>query len=685
MATLNTLRTRGALIVTIVIGVALVAFLLQDLTSASSVFQSGRNRVGSVGRNNIDYMEFVAEADRLEAVIQTMYGRSSLNAAEMDQINNMAWESFVRRYSYGPAIEKLGITVGEAEQIDMVQGTYTSPVIASLFGDPNTGAVDKTAVAGFVSMLDSDPTGGMSAMWDYAKSEMVNERSMAKFVALTRSGAFVNDLEVARGVSAANNAYNGKYASLPFTTIADSLVNVTSSEVRDYYRKHKDNFRQGASRDVEYVAFILEPSEADYAAAADHVAGLATEFAAAEDAMQYATLNSQERTDPAYYTAAQLTGDQLAIAFGDRRGEMAGPTLNGNVYTISKVGAQRMMPDSVGARHILLPAGSATVADSLVRAIRGGADIFALAPSYSIDQMVDLGRFPPDQMVEPFANAVIAAGASDVFSVDTQYGTHVVQMTYKGPQVTKAQIATVTYNVEPSAATEQVAYGKARDFLTAAAGSKEKFDEAVTSTGATPRVATIGAGDREVMGLADSRELVRWSFNTKPGVVSTIMEIDNNYIVAVVTGAKEAGIADVRDVAQTIASRLRTDKKTAMLTEQMAGKSVDEVAAMTGATSGDVTALYTNSFYDQTLGVEPAVIGVFQGLAVGATSRPVKGYSGVYVVSESSVEPAAADVAATDASEKVRMEAEAEGTLPQRLMQALADGSDIEDNRARFF
>jgi hypothetical protein len=31
------------------------------------------------------------------------------------------------------------------------------------------------------------------------------------------------------------------------------------------------------------------------------------------------------------------------------------------------------------------------------------------------------------------------------------------------------------------------------------------------------------------------------------------------------------------------------------------------------------------------------------------------------------------------------MEAETEGTLPQRLMQALADGSDIEDNRVLFF
>ena len=673
MATLNTLRTRGALFLSIIIGIALIAFLIDPSMGISNMFQGNRNRVGSVDGNNIDYMEFVNESNRLEQVIQTMYGRNSLNAAEIDQVHNMAWESYIRRYSYEPGYRRLGLTVGEKEQIDMVQGTYTSPVIASF---------DRTELAGLVASLDQDVSGGrLPAMWEYIKDEMVNERNMAKYISLVGAGAFVNDLEVARGVTAANNTYTGRYAMLPFSGIADSLVEVTPSDVKAYYRAHKNNYRQSASRDIEYVAFEVAPSESDFAAAAEHIAAVAGEFAAAADPMQYASLNSQERTDPVYYTEGELTGDRLAIAFGDRNGEMAGPTLTGNVYTISRVSSDRMLPDSVGARHILLPVGS-TAADSLVTAIRGGADIFALAPSYSIDQMVDLGRFPPERMVEPFAEAVIAARSGDVFSVVSQFGTHVVQMTYKGPQVRKVQLATITYNVEPSAETEQTAYNKARDFLAAAAGSKEKFDAAVTSTGAVSRVATIGQNDREVMGLANSRELVRWSFNTKPGTVSTIMDIDKNYLVAVLTGAREAGTADIRDAAPGIIQTLRTDKKAAMLIEQAAGKSLDEVASMTGATSGDVTALRTNVFYDPTLGVEPGVIGAFESVAAGSTSKPIKGYSGVYVISVASVDKTED---ATDASERVRLEASAEGTLPQRLMQAMVAGSDIEDYRAKFF
>jgi peptidyl-prolyl cis-trans isomerase D len=361
---------------------------------------------------------------------------------------------------------------------------------------------------------------------------------------------------------------------------------------------------------------------------------------------------------------------------------MAGPTLTGNLYTISRVADMRMMPDSVGAHHIVLDRAHAASADSIITALKNGADIFALAPAYSIDQRVELGVFQPETMVEPFANALIAARPGEIFKVDTQFGTHVVKMTRKTSPVAKYRIATVKYNVDPSPATEQAAYNSARDFLAAAAGSKEKFDAAVSSTGSSLRVATVGEKDREVRGLADSRELVRWSFNAKVGTVSTIMDIDGDYVVAVLAGAKEAGIANVADVSQDIAQRLRTDKKTAMLTERVAGKSIDDIAALEGASKGEFASLKFTAFYEPSFGLEPAVIGAVSSLQAGSVSKPVKGYNGVFVVSVDSVEQTGDT---NEADERVRLEANTETSLPQRLMQALNDASDVKDYRAKFF
>lgn len=682
MATLNTLRTRGAIFLSIFIGIALLAFLLGDLTSASSVFQSRKNRVGVVEGNNIGYMEFAGDSENMTRVIETLSGRNSLPAEEHDRVRDAVWESYVRRYSYDPGYRKLGIAVGEGEQIDMVQGQYTSPIIQMLFTSPETGQLDQTAVREFIAGLDTDVTGRMPAVWEYAKTEMINERTLSKFTALVTAGTFVNDLETAHGVKAANTSYAGKYASVPYSTIADSLVTPTSAEVKKYYNAHRSNFRQTASRDVEYVVFDLSPSETDYSDAATRTNEIAAEFAAAEEPMQYASLNSQETVDARWVGRESLSPELAAIAFGDRKGEMDGPTLSGNVYTISRLANERMLPDSVGARHILLNPMRASSADSLVRAIKGGAAIADLAPAYSIDPTVDLGVFAPEMMVEPFAEAVRTANRGDVFTVDTQYGTHVVEMTYRSPLTPKVQIATITYNVEPSPATEQAAYNEARDFLAAAAGSKEKFDAAVSSTGASLRVATISDRDREVRGLADSRELVRWSFNSKPGVVSTIFDIDGDYVVAVVTGAKEAGFATVNEVAPEITGRLRNDAKAAQIAALVEGKSIDEVGAMEGATTGEFPALKFTAFYEPSIGVEPAVIGAANGLATGVVSKPIKGSSGVYVMivdSENVAEDATTD------SERVRLEANVETSIQQRVMQAMQEKTEIKDFRAKFF
>jgi peptidyl-prolyl cis-trans isomerase D len=667
----------------IFIGIALIAFLLGDLTSASSIFQSRKNRVGVVEGNNIDYMEFASESEAMTRVIETLSGRNSLPAEEHDRVRDAVWESYVRRFSYDPGYRRLGIAVGEGEQVDMVQGLYPSPVIEMMFTSPETGRVDTDAIREFVAGLDTDATGRMSAVWEYIKTEMVNERMLAKYMALVSAATFVNDLEVAHGVKATNTTYAGRYAMVPFSTIADSLVNPTAAEVKKYYREHRENFRQTASRDLEYVVFDMSPSEADYADAAARVDEMAAEFAAAEDAMQYASLNSQERVAATWVGEGELSPELAAIAFGDRRGEMDGPTLAGDVYTMSRLAGERMLPDSVGARHILLNPMMVASADSLVGAIRGGADIAELAASYSMDPTVDLGVFAPGMMVEPFAEAVRTANRGDVFAVTTQYGTHVVEMTYRSPLTRKVQMATIVYNVEPSPATEQAAYNQARDFLAAAAGSKEKFDGAVSSTGASLRVATIGDRDREVRGLADSREIVRWSFNTKPGVVSPIFDIDGDYVVAVVGGAREAGFSTVNEVSSEIMRTLRTEAKAAQIAAMVEGKTIDEVGAMEGAAAGEFAALKFGAFYEPSIGVEPAVIGAASGLASGAVSKPIKGSSGVYVMTVAASETASED--ASTESERVRLEANAETSLPQRVMQAMQEGVEMEDFRARFF
>lgn len=688
MATLNTLRTKGGVIVSIVIGIALLAFLLGDLSSANGMLTSRKMRVGEINGTHIGYLEYTNLVDHLTAIQQAMSGKDALSNEEQEQVREMAWDQLVNEYALNPGFQDMGIVVSEAEQIDMVDGAYISPVINSVFTNPNTGLFDPTLLRNFVSGMSQDASGRAAMIWNYLKEQMNRQREMSKYVDLVGKGMFVTDLEVEQAVANANTSSSISYIQRNYDLIADSLVEVSESEVRDYYAKHQRLFRQTATRDIEYVVFDVLPSEQDYADAAKYVDQMASEFEASETPMQYAILNSQVQPAEVYLGENQLPGNLAGFAFGPNADKLYGPVLESDTYTLARVVDTRMIPDSIGARHILLAADSTALADSLEQALKAGADFAAMARQYSIDPQAaqqggDLGIFPPERMVPEFSQAALAVDKGQFFRVTTPYGIHLGQVTYKSKPVKKVQLATITYKVEPSEMTQQTIYGNVSKFISEAAGSYENFQKATTDNALAKRVARIRNTDRDLSGMSNSREVVRWAFNAAQGEVSPIMEVDGNYVVAALDAATEDGYTPIQQVSQEIADVLRHEKKGEMLADSLrGGTSLSEMASRTGAEIKQASGVEFNSFYIEGIGVEPTLIGAVTAVAPGKLSKPVIGMQGVYLFDVAERE----DIpTTTPESEKVRLQASAAAYMGERVSQALLDDSQIVDKRVKFF
>ena len=566
MATLNTLRTRGGVIVSIVIGIALLAFLLGDLSSAGNMMNARKMRVGEIDGNKIGYLEYTEQVDYLTGIQQTMTGKDALSSEEQMQVQNFAWDNLLNKYVLAPGFEDAGILVSENEQVDMVDGNYISPVITGTFVNPNTGVYDPAMLRNFVSNMDQDPTGKAGMIWNYMKNQMVKQRLFTKYVGLVSKGIYVTDLEVEQGVNNANSLSNIAYILKEYSQIPDSTVTVPESDVRKYYKEHERMVRQSASRDIEYVVFDVLPSQDDYAAVEKTVNEMAAEFAAAENPFQFATLNSQIPPVKRYLTENQLPAPLAGYAFGPDSKQMYGPVLDNDVYTMARVADVKMLPDSIGARHILLPADKKAQADSILTALKGGASFAELSEKYSIDPQAklrggDLGVFSPDQMVEEFSQAALDTKQGDFFETTTRFGIHIGQVTSKSKPVKKVQLAVITDKVEPSEATQQAVYGKVSQFIAAANGSAENFAKAVSDNALSKRVARIHNTERNISGMDNSREIVRWAFNAEQGDVSPVTEVDGNYVVALLTGVSEDGIAPLTAVSQNIATILRQQIK----------------------------------------------------------------------------------------------------------------------------
>ena len=136
---------------TIVIFVALLAFLIGDVfTSGSSLMNSRKMRVGEINGKNIGYVDFLNEADYMGSIYKMMWGRDAFSAQEQEMVYNLAWEQLIMDNSLKPGFDRMGMTVSEAEQLDMLDGVYLSPVVTSTFVNPSTGLFDPQFMKSFM-------------------------------------------------------------------------------------------------------------------------------------------------------------------------------------------------------------------------------------------------------------------------------------------------------------------------------------------------------------------------------------------------------------------------------------------------------------------------------------------------------------------------------------------------------
>ena len=688
MAGLNTLRTKGGLFLTIFIGLALLLFIVSLAFENGGMGQQDP-KVAEINGEKITYTNYQDTFDAVQNNLSAMSGQDYSSSEAQDAVHNMTWQQLLNKYAIEPGFNKMGINVSDAERIELISGQYVSPIIVSAFTNPQTGMFSPEEVVNYLNAAAADQQYGplMMQRYEMLVNDALVQRSMEKYVGLVSKGVFVNDLEIAAGVTAANKAFSGRWVGQNYAQVADSLVKIEKADIEKFYNEHKKMFKQVPSRAVSYVVFEVEPTENDRLAAANEVEKMTAEFAATEEPMIYAKSKSRQAIDEAYYSREALSAEMAAIAFGKDRSQVYGPVLENDVYHISRVTDVRSMPDSVGVSYIVL-AQNAAKADSLMAAAKGGANFAAMAMEFSEDRATaelggELGVLPYSAYPEEFRAEIDKASKGSFFKVDMGQVVYVVRVDRKDAPVMKAQVATITYPVMASPATEKEVHSVASQFSVAAQGSVEKFNAAASEFAMVPRVARITNNDRQMAGMGDdSRSIVRWAFDAKVGEVSEIYTVDRNYVVAIVTEQRDEQYATMQQVYNEIYPMVLNEKKFDYLKSQLAGKSIEEAAAALGVEVGSFESVTANGFYIDGIGIAPRTIGAIANAAEGEVSKPINDMTGAYIIVVDQIVEAENQTAD---KERVRQQAMVEAQAAQRMNQALYEGSKIEDLRVKFF
>jgi peptidyl-prolyl cis-trans isomerase D len=685
---------------------ALLAFVLGDLFSqGGAALRGNRNEIAEVAGKSITYRDFRREVEELTEINKFSQGQSTLDAEAREQIRQQVWQRMTREYIMADVYDELGIGVSSEELWDMVQGENIHPMIRRIFTNPETGQVNNLAIIRFLKSYDQDPTGQRRAYWLYLEDQMIRERKFTKFSSLINQGLYISqpESEQLANLHAKNVDFNflrKNYRSLP-----DSLVDITEKDLKEYYEEHKNLYKQSATRDIEYVAFDIEPTQKDVEGARDYITEMIEDFRETEENREFVNLNSDVQFDDNYYKKEELSDSIADFMFSAQPGDIYGPYREDEAFKVSKLADIKYLPDSVRARHILIQPSrrrrdiqnAKNLADSLKQTLVQGGDFAEAARQYSDDQSSapeggNLGWIKRGDISESLTDSAFFSEPGEIKMVQSQYGFHIFEVLQRGRTTKKVQVATLVRRIEPSSETYQKVYSKASKF----AGqnqSYEAFEQAIQEKDMTRRMANnVQINASSIPGLEDARSLIRAAFNTKENKIITsnndpIFEISDKFIIGFVTKVNEEGFAPLEDVKDDVRVKVKENKKAAILKKRFnnALEDSESLAAVGGEL--DLEIMEANGVNYDTYsipgaGSEPRVVGAAIAMEEGGISYPIQGENGVYLVEVTRIEKGQNMPAQMLRQRELQR---LQRTAAFEAYTALKEAADIQDKRYKFY
>lgn len=674
MAVLQNIRVKFGVVISVIIALSLLSFILDPTTLDSALSSmSSKYDVGLIGGKAISYTDYQDEVQRYSTINEIVSGTSVTNERQQEQIRNSAWQGLVDKYLFVRNAQAAGINVGKAEMVALTVGEMTSPVLAQNYAFLNeAGEFDPAVLSDFVSNLDSDPNGRSALYWNYLQNTINTQQYYAKYGSLFTASDFQNPLMLRKAIEENNESSDIEFVLVPYGFTTDSTITVSGNEIKAYYNSHKDFYKQVASRDMEYVVFEVKPSAEDISAANDAMSEIYEEFATTTNLKSFLSKNSERAYSEYWYKQGELNTVSAAVASfvdGAKKGDVSTILSDGDHFYGVRVLAESKKPETIQARVIAAP-GATAVTDSLKTVLR---------------------------LSEPFAmtKANIFAGLEDLLDAplntprlynSPMYGPLVAEVVEKSDLIPVKQVAILEKTALASKETFNNYYSQANKFATLANGSLENYRAAVDTMGVYSHpMSNLLESTASYGAIDNAKEVTRWVFDNKPGKVSNIITVNNNFFfIAAVTGVHKEGYADIKEVASGIRTLLYNEKlaekRAAEVAEKIEGmddlQAIAEALGSTVSSQEDVT---FSSMRSQSL--DPALIGAVASAPVGKVCGPVAGAIGTYVFKVTGRDTGAfftEDDAKNYQTQKSQY-------MSQMILPVMMDIDGVKDNRARFY
>lgn len=674
----------------IVIGVALLAFIIGDfLNSGRSFFGTGTT-VAKVDGKKISITDYQRRYEEYNQQLQQSNQKVDAALVQSQVLNDMITEQLLNE-----EIEALGIVVTDAELTEAMTGKSANPMIVQFANQ--MGMETPAQLHDFifnpgkygVSLADVQP---VQAQWLDLEKEVEMQLKSQKLGVLLAGAIQANDLDKSSLASDMSSAATLNLVNVAYSTLPDADFAVSDAEMQARYNEDKQQYRtQEELRKIHYIAVNIAPSQADLDSAQrliDTVEFRLRLNPGVESVRNFTDLNIHERT----VRTKDVDAATRAFLSTAVEGDLSTPIFRGDVHSMTKLLAKRMDVDSLNVDMLQVQGGKA-VQDSVLNLLNTGKPFAEVADNRIAagqqNVWITLLNMPKDENTQKSKEKLLAAGSGYFILDGNDNGALIYKVNEKKEPKQVYDIADISYKVFASDATIDNLRGKLQQYI-----SKNNTDTAFLNnaiqTGYQPVEAVLTAEMPQVNRIESSRKIVQWAFGAKDGAVSPIFEEGNDKMIAAsLDEIVPEGYMPLSDesVYGVVEMQVRNSKKGDSLMEKYNGKASDLAGyakLMNASVDSAVVVTFTQDYIPAVRAMEPKITAIAPNLQQGALYGPVKGEQGLFVYQVEKIEKSSSQLTPEQLADRYSMMFGARA-ISQQAVNILRENKSIVNNLIDFY
>ncbi len=673
----------------ITVGGLFVIFMVLSDSKISDVVRNRNTNVGSINGKDISYQEYSQLVEQYRNYRMQTTGQD-LSETEMSTLRDQVWDQLVSQRLVEEKIKEYDIQVTDEEIRDAILGPNPPAFLTQYFID-STGQFNRQAYD--AQILNPQNKTVMIQVEEQVRQQKLQE----KLRSTINASASVTEDEIKRKFEEQNIKISAEYLLVRANGIKDDEISFTEADAKDYYKEHKDEFKQDAERNIKYVLFRTAANTEDSNDVKKTMQSVAEKLK--KDAGSFKTYVETYSDKPYSKDTLQLNripvGAQDAIVEA-KDGEIVGPVLTYEGYAVYRVSQKLRAKDQiVKASHILVK--EEAQANEIFNRVNGGEDFAKVAKEVSEDKGSavrggDLGWFGKNQMVTEFENACFKGRVNQIQKpVKTQFGYHIIKVTGKSSE--KYVIEKIVEKIEASPTTIDNINQAAEDFAyLAEENGFEKTAQELDYQVIEARPFNENA--RVISGLGMNSAIVRYSFENDVDDIGPVFKVPSGYAVVMVSGKTKEGYKSFEDVTAEATRKAKIVKKQNKALEIVKeiktklGNNTDLNAGKEVYANAKVASVQNFGPYGNvpTLGQEYKFSSMAAEIEKGKVSEAFIGNAGAFVIkvtSRTDFDEAAYSLKKISIRDNIMNVKKAQ--IFSQWLEEIKEEADIEDSRYLFF